>query len=432
MKSSFSHFAYRLIYTLLLLLLIPLIVLRLVWRSRNQPAYRQRLLERFAWIQSPQAPVRVWLHAVSVGETMAARPLIEALLAEYGERTVFVTSTTLTGSDLVQQLFTDRVQHAYFPYDLPGIVSRYLEHLRPGVFVSMETEIWPNLWHACSRRQIPVILANARLSSRSVRRYQKVQGFISGVLNEATLIACRHSQDARHFRALGAAVNRVRVIGDIKADIQPREEEVRQGQVFRQQWGSERQVLVAASTHETEEATLLDIFRQLQTVVPDILLVMVPRHPERFAEVANLIERQGFFCQKRSAGSHFTPEVEVILGDSMGEMMSWYASADVVFIGGSLIPRGGHNPLEPLSFGVPVVSGSQVFNFQNTFSRLVKLQAAFVVEDKRALEKKLADLLTTAEDRHRAGQRGIRLIEENRGATDRLCSLIVNSVDSFS
>ncbi|MEE9304452.1 MAG: lipid IV(A) 3-deoxy-D-manno-octulosonic acid transferase [Thiotrichaceae bacterium] len=410
----------RFIYTLLLGLFIPLIVLRLLWRSHSNPVYRQRIAERFAVIADPETPIKVWIHAVSVGETMAAKPLIEKLLAVYGDRAVMVSSTTPTGSDTVQRLFKNRVVHHYFPYDLPLIVNRYLRILKPDVLVCMETEIWPNLWHSCYQRNIPVILANARLSTRSKRRYQRFHKFVSGVLNNASLIACRNEQDAENFKAIGAQPHTVEVLGDIKSDIQVTDLDKQKARSFKNQWGLTRPVWVAASTHEGEDSLVLDMYTSLKSSINDLLLVIVPRHPERFSEVGKLIQSREFQWQSRSTNEAFSEDVEIVLGDSMGEMMSWYVAADVVFMGGSLVATGGHNPLEPLACGVPVISGPHVFNFKNTFEILEAEEAAFVAEDINELTDSALRLLENENLRRQAGEKGLAVIDKNKGATQRL------------
>ncbi len=419
---------YRLIYTLLLSLLMPLILLRLYWRGRSNPAYRQRIAERFGRVATPATSVQVWIHAVSVGETMAARPLIEKLIAEYGEQAVYVSTTTPTGSDTVRRLFADRVLHGYFPYDLPWLAARYLKRIQPALFISMETEIWPNFWHQCQRNGIPLMLANARLSSRSTRRYRRVCGFISSVLNQATLIACRNAQDKQHFLSLGVQAEKVKVVGDIKLDIQLQQADKEQGKQWRAQWGTNRPVLVAASTHQGEDTMLLDAFATLQKSIPDLLIILVPRHPERFAEVSQLIDNYGYKQQKRSAQQPFAATTEVILGDSMGEMMSWYHSADVVFVGGSLVNTGGHNPLEPLACQVPVVSGPHTFNFATLFAQLQQADAIRIAQNQDELVQQLDELLKNKQLQHEITSKGMQIIQQNKGATERIMQFVIEVI----
>ena len=408
---------------------MPLILLRLLWRSLSNEAYRKRIPERFGFIShkaSDAVPaIKIWVHAVSVGETMAAKPLIDKLIKIYGDQAILVTTTTPTGSDTVQRLFGKKVLHHYYPYDLPFIVDQYLKRIKPDVFVSMETEIWPNLWHSCRKMKIPVVLANARLSSRSTRRYQKVQTFISNVLKNASLIACRNQQDADNFNSIGAETKSVKVLGDIKSDSHVSDTDIQKGRDFKQQWGSSRLVLVAASTHEGEDSLILDLYDSLKTAI-DLLLVIAPRHPERFIEVGNLIKKRGFTMQKRSTNKPFSKQTEVVLGDSMGEMMVWFSAADLVFMGGSLVPTGGHNPLEPLACGKAVISGSHVFNFDETYKLLVEQEAAYLAKDIDELTHITNKLLTDVKLRTQIGENGLASISQNRGATDRLVQAIVS------
>lgn len=424
MQSSFSHLVYRFFYHFLLALLMPVILLRLLWRSRANPAYRKRISERFGFVPRPDSPVAVWVHCVSVGETMAAKPLILALIDTFGERAVLVTTTTPTGSDTVRQLFADRVLHTYFPYDLSWIVRRYLRRIQPRVFISMETEIWPNFWQQCSRLGVPVMLVNARLSARATRRYGKIRGFITPVLNQAAVIACRNTQDQEHFLSLGVEADRVQVVGDLKSDIQVSASDVHSARELSQQWGASRLVFVAASTHKGEDEIILEVFAALRQMQPDLLLILVPRHPERFTEVGRLIRTTSYKTANRCSGEPFTTDTDIILGDTMGEMMIWYSCADVVFIGGSLVARGGHNPLEPLACGAAVVSGLHVFNFSVLYERLLKAEAVCMVADADGLQAQVGELLCNFELRQRIIAQGRRVLQQDIGATERIMALI--------
>ena len=423
----------RHLYTLLLGLFIPFIILRTVWRSRSNPAFLQRMGERFGSLPNPDKPVRVWVHAVSVGETIAAKPLIEQLISVYGDKAVLVTSTTLTGSDTVRRLFNKQVLHHYFPYDLPFIVNRYVNKIKPDIFVCMETEIWPNLWRCCYQQEIPVVLANARLSDRSTQRYLMVKRFVTRVLNNAWLIACRGDDDAENFMSLGVDAHKVHVMGDLKFDIQVSLNDKKKGEGYKQQWGASRRVLVAASTHQGEDDLVLSLFKSLKKTMKDLLLVIVPRHPERFDDVAKQVEQRGFRIQRRSHRQQFSKEVEVVLGDSMGEMMSWYVAADVVFMGGSLVPTGGHNPLEALACGVPVITGLHIFNFKRLFEELEQKGAAFKARNTTELTDIAQHLLTDKQAGKEAGLAGLALLEKDKGATQKLLRVITSlSNDNFT
>jgi 3-deoxy-D-manno-octulosonic-acid transferase len=430
----------RLLYTALMYVLSPLFVLRLLWRSRANPAYRQRMAERFGFVfkrraytvTTPEmrfylrAPRCIWLHTVSVGETIAARPLVEHLLKEYPNYLFWMTTTTPTGADTVKRLFGDykhehfgqRVKHSYLPYDLPDALGRFLERIDPVLLVVMETEIWPNLYAACAQRQIPLMLANARLSERSVRGYARVGTLVQETLASVSLIAARSEQDAWHFQQLGAYAEQVRVCGNIKFDLQIPAGLVEQGQQLRQQWGANRLVWVAASTHQGEDDIILRVFAQLRERLPELLLIIVPRHPERFDAVARLCVETGFASVRRSTGDVVLPETAILVGDSMGEMLLWYACADLACIGGSLVAHGGHNPLEAAAFAIPVVSGTHIHNFADIFPPLCAAGGAVLVQDEATLFAQLHAWLHDAVLRQQAGAAALGFFQQNQGALD--------------
>lgn len=414
---------HRFLYTLLMYLLSPLFVLRLLWRSRANPAYRQRLDERFGCVPATGRPC-IWLHAVSVGETIAARPLIERLLVEYPQHPLLVTTTTPTGSDTVRRLFGGRVLHCYFPYDLPDALARFLTRMQPLLLVVMETEIWPNLYAACAQRNIPLMLANARLSGRSTRGYARLASLVRETLANASLIATRDPQDSQHFQQLGAKPGQVKVCGNIKFDLQVPAAMLEQGRQLRSAWGSQRPVWVVASTHQGEDEIILRVFARLRGQFPELLLVIVPRHPERFEAVATLCVNSGLLTVRRSAGSTFSTDTAIIVGDSMGEMLLWYAAADVAFIGGSLVAHGGHNPLEAAAFGVPVLSGEHVHNFADMFPALCQMGGAVLVRDETGLHARAQQWLQDAVLRQQAGQAAKTFFQQNQGAVDCLIHAI--------
>jgi 3-deoxy-D-manno-octulosonic-acid transferase len=415
----------RFLYSLAFYGLLPVLLLHLLWRGRKNPAYYRRWPERLGFIsvaQNSDLPV-ICLHAVSVGETMAARPLVEQLLVQFPEHRLWITSTTPTGSDTVRRLFGERVLHSYLPYDTPGAVRRFLGRVQPRIMLIMETEIWPNLFAACARQSVPLLLLNARLSKRSVRRYRKVPALVRETLGKVTLIMARTAQDAEHFRALTAAQAPVRVAGDIKFDVLVNEKVSSAGRHLRTQWG-ERPVWCAGSTHEGEEALLLAAHERLRETLPDLLLILVPRHPERFHAVAALCEQQGITLVRRSTADPVQPDTAVLLGDSMGELPLWYAASDVAFIGGSLVPVGGHNPLEALGFAIPVLSGRHVHNFADMYPALLACGAAELVDSGADLSDHLQHWLADDTARQAAGRAGLRLLEQHRGVTAGLVDVI--------
>ena len=415
------------LYTLLLRLLLPLALIRLYWRGIRAPAYRRRVGERLACDGSAAPPADCWIHAVSVGEVQAALPLIRHLLRADPPLRVLVTTTTPTGAERLASLLGTQVVHRYTPFDLPEVVERFLGQVRPRLVVVIETEIWPNMLAGCERQGIPVVLANARLSERSARGYRRLGRLTAETLHRFDLIAAQTPVEGERFAALGADPARIRVTGSIKFDQTPPADAIDRAEVFRRTWGAGRPVWVAASTHEGEESQVLAAHRLIRNQVPDALLVLVPRHPERFDRVAGLIEREGFALVRRSSGSGCDNETEVFLGDSMGELAAFIAAAEAAFIGGSLVPVGGHNLLEAAAAGVPALTGPHVFNFSAITELLVSREAASIVDGPEQMAQVLARWLTDAAERARIGENGRRVVDENRGALARL----LESIDSF-
>ena len=422
----------RLLYTALLYLLTPLVLLRLLWRGLQLRDYWYRWNERFGFVPRAENGVAVWVHAVSVGESLAALPLIRKLVAQHGERRVLVTTMTPTGSARVREALKDSVLHTYVPYDLPGAVSRYLQRMRPRRVVVMETELWPNLFRALRRRGIPLVIANARLSPRSFAGYSRVKGFATQVLADCSEVAAQSELDAGRFRALGAA--RVSVMGNIKFDLDLPRSQLAAGKQLRAALDPSAPVWIAASTHEGEEQAALAAHRQLRQKFANAVLILVPRHPQRFEAAARLVEKSGFACARRSQ-IPFPPvppdaPVEVLFGDSMGEMFMYFAAADVAFVGGSLVPVGGHNVLEPAALGLPVLFGPHMHNFIGARDLLLDAQAATQVADAGALAQALERLLGDAAGRARMGAAGRQAVEANRGALDRLLAIVAATAES--
>ncbi|HEY9547201.1 MAG TPA: lipid IV(A) 3-deoxy-D-manno-octulosonic acid transferase [Solimonas sp.] len=415
----------RILYTFLLYLLTPFVLLRLLWRSRALPAYRQRWGERFGFVVRPAAPIAVWVHAVSVGETLAAVPLIRSLIARHGVGRIWVTTTTPTGSERVQQLFGAEVMHTYAPYDLPDVVARFLASVQPARIVVMETELWPNLLRAAKRRRIPLTIVNARLSPRSFKGYSKVAGFARRTLADAAHVAAQSQADAERFRELGAP--RVSVMGNIKFDQQLPPAQIALGRALRKRLGT-RPVWIAASTHEGEDELLLAAHRELLCRHADAALLLVPRHPQRFDTVARLVEKHRFSLQRRSVlgaldGDIAMIDAQVLLGDSMGELFAYFAAADVAFVGGSLVPIGGHNVLEPAALGLPVLFGPHMHNFVAARDLLLAAQAGIEVSA-ASLSGNLGVLLDDPVRRSTIGAAGFAVVEANRGALQKLLAAI--------
>jgi 3-deoxy-D-manno-octulosonic-acid transferase len=409
----------RRFYTLLLRLLLPLALLRLYWRSLKTPPYRRRVRERLAL--GPAGPAtQIWVHAVSVGEVQAAEPLIRRLIENDPRLSILVTTTTPTGAERLRERLGDSVAHRYTPYDLPGILDRFLDRTTPALLIVMETEIWPNTLAACAKRSVPVILANARLSERSAQGYRRFARLTRETLRRFDLIAAQAEPDARRFIALGADPDRVQVTGSIKFDLRQPASLLDQAEAMRRAWGGQRPVWVAASTHEGEDGPVLAAHQRIRTVLPEALLVLVPRHPERFDRVAEMVTRQGLTLARRSRQEPCTQSTAVFLGDTMGELPVFLAAADAAFIGGSLVPTGGHNLLEAAAAGVPVAIGPHHFNFAAITELLCIEGGAVEIADTEALARLMISWLSDATERARVGENGRRIVEANRGALDRL------------
>lgn len=411
----------RLPYTLLWLLALPFVLLRLLWRARRQPDYLKHVGERFGRYRV-RAPGRViWVHAVSVGETRAAEPLVRALLAQWPEHAVLLTHMTPTGRATSKALFGDeaRVLRVYLPYDLGWLARRFLHHFRPSLGVIMETELWPNLLAACRRLQVPTMLANARLSERSARRYARVPALTSLTLGALDAIGAQTAGDAVRLRALGA--RRVTVTGNIKFDVAPTPAAEARGATFRARIGA-RPVLLAASTREGEEALLLAAFAQ--HAPPDCLLALVPRHPQRFDEVAGAVKAAGLGLQRRSDEAEVAASTRVWLGDSMGEMFSYYLAADVALIGGSWLPFGGQNLIEACAVGTPAIVGPHTFNFAKVAEDAVAAGAALRAPDLDAGVRSALALIVDPARRQAVADAGRAFAAADRGATDRTIELL--------
>jgi len=413
----------RTLYTLLFHLGLPLVALRLWLRARKAPAYRQRIGERFALGLPAMQRGGIWVHAVSVGESIAAAPMIRALLARYPQMPITVTCMTPTGSERIKALFANepRIQHCYLPYDLPWAAARFLDHVQPRLGVIMETELWPNHIHQCAKRGIPVVLANARLSERSARGYGRFAKLTRPMLAEMSLIAVQTQTEAQRFLELGARPECVEVTGSIKFDLSIDPQLLVRAADLREQWqASQRPVWIAASTHAGEDETVLAAHRKLLASHPQALLILVPRHPERFASVHDLCMQQGFVTVRRSAGDAVTPETSVLLGDTMGELLFLYALADDAFVGGSLVPNGGHNLLEPAALAKPVLSGPHLFNFLEIAAMLRNAGALEEVSDAASLAMGVQRLFEQPQLARTMADAGLSVMKANQGALQRL------------
>ncbi len=421
----------RLLYSALYYCLLPLLVLRMLWRSRRTVAYRQRLAERFAlFTPRPELDLpAIWVHAVSVGETLAAAPLIESLLGQYPNHRLVVTTTTPAGSERVRALFGDRVFHVYLPWDLPGCMRRFLHRTRPALLLIMETELWPNMLHYSRAAGCRRILVNARMSERSARGYSRVGGLTKSMLQELDVVACQTPIDGERLLTLGLLQSALVNTGSIKFDLALAAELRCRAVSLRQAIAPQgRPVLVAASTHAGEETLILGAFGIIREALGECLLVLVPRHPERFDDVAELCRREGWQVARRSAGKNPGVDDDILLGDTMGELLLLLGCATVAIIGGSLVPRGGHNPLEAVVWGVPVVVGPHMANFEDISRRLVVAGAMIQLDSPAGLWPCLAELLADPARAQSMGAAGQQVLVENRGASARVMALVADQL----
>jgi 3-deoxy-D-manno-octulosonic-acid transferase len=413
----------RLIYILAWLGLLPVAFLYLLWRARRQPEYRRHWAERLGMIDLPDHRPLIWLHAVSVGETQAAKPLVQALLERHPDHALLLTHATPTGRATGAEIFGDRVMQAYLPYDLPWLVGTFLDRARPRVGIFMETEIWPNLFAACRARQLPIFLVNARLSERSAQGYRKLAPLTRATLACLTGVAAQTGGDADRLASLGA--DKVAVTGNMKFDVQPPPDALDRARLLRELFPN-RFVVLAASTRDGEEPLILAAFSKL--AVPGLLLLIVPRHPQRFDAVAELLRRRGIDFSRRSDRRPVPPETQVFLGDSMGEMAAYYAACDVAFIGGSLLPLGGQNLIEAAAAGRPILIGPHTWNFREVSEQAIAAGAALRVQSGEELAVQVRSLFDRPEMQVQMGEAGRAFAEKHRGATARVMAMLASAL----
>jgi 3-deoxy-D-manno-octulosonic-acid transferase len=423
-------FLPRLIYSVVFYLLTPVILLRLLYRAIKAPAYAGRWLERFGFVTSPESSKKtIWLHAVSVGETLAAVPLIKALQTKYPDHRLLITCMTPTGSERITAAFGVSVDHSYAPYDMPDALARFIQRVQPKMLIIMETELWPNTVAACYKRQIPVILANARLSEKSARGYARVTSLSAPMFAQLTAVAAQHGDDGARFTALGLPAEKLYISGNIKFDLDLNAQIRKSAEALRQQWSgaSQRPILLAASTHRDEDEIILQAFSLIKQSVNNVLLVLVPRHPERFNQVADLCLGAGFNLARRSSND-LVEQADILLGDSMGELMTFFGACDIAFVGGSLVANGGHNMIEPAAWGKPTLSGLSVFNFAEVSRLLAEAGGLSLVEDAEVLAETVIRLIENPEQAQHMGQQAQQVAEANRGALERLLTVIDHSL----
>ncbi len=429
-----SSFLIQKPYTLLIYLTLPLVFMRLWWRGRKNPGYREHLSERLG-ILPFTLQNSIWLHAVSLGESIAAKPLIEKLLATYPDLPMLITHTTPTGRAWIAKNFSPQIQasklyHAYLPYDTPCFIQKFLKRTQPKILILIETELWPNLLYVTHQVGIPSLLANARLSERSFKRYQKAIGITPLMLQSLSHIAAQHHNDAQRFQQLGYPSAQISITGSMKFDMRlPLDLETRRDQL--QALGVKgRPIWIAASTHLGEENMMLEAHHQILKSHSQALLLLVPRHPERFIEVEGLIQNSHLSYQSKSSQAEILPKTQVLLGDTLGELLIYYACSDIAFVGGSLKPIGGHNLLEPAALALPLLTGPHFHNFQAITANLVQQGAAQVITNAQTLAESVIELLDHPSLQTQMGDIARSCFLQNQGATDRHMAIIAALLDS--
>jgi len=413
----------RYLYTVLFYLVLPFLFLRLLLRSRRAPEYRRRWAERLG-ITPFQLEKCIWVHAVSVGETLAAVPLIKALKANYPQIPIVVTNMTPTGAARVKAAFGDAVLQTYIPYDAPDAMARFLSRVNPLVGVVMETELWPNLFAGCKKRKIPMVITNARLSPKSAKGYEAIGTLTREMLTAVHILASQGIADAERFVALGMPKEKVFVTGNLKFDLELPSDLAAKSSVLKTQLGSDRLIWVAASTHPTEEEIVLSAHKKIREKHPRALLILVPRHPDRFDSVRELVQQQGFKIASRSRNEICTPETDVYFGDTMGELLLMYSVCDVAFVAGSFAKIGGHNMLEAAALDKPIVMGPQLYNFAEISEKLLSAQGMVKVQNGDELAETVSRLFADENYRKQTGDHALSVVEANRGALKKQLELI--------
>ena len=408
------------LYTLILHLFVPYVLIRLYYLGTKNPEYWKRWPERFGSTPSTGINRRIiWVHAVSVGEIQASRPLIEFLLSDFHQYQVLITTTTPTGAETASQFFGDSVLHRYFPYDLPVVISRFLKVFNPKLLIILETEIWPNLYQKCRDLDIPIALINARLSKRSLNGYNLLKKLTRQSLECASLIATQSKEDADRFVSLGVSIDKVKVMGNLKFDIKLPQSIFEEAELVRRLF-SNRPVWIAASTHEGEEKIILAALSVILKSIPESLLIIAPRHPHRFQQVIELCEKYGYKTELYSNSHRYESSTQIFILDTLGKLLVYYGVSDIAFVGGSLVSSGGHNMLEPAYLGLPVITGSHLFNFREISEMLIEADALIMIAGNDELAKAVIRLFNDANLRINMGERARQVIKRNQGTIDRI------------
>lgn len=413
----------RVLYTALFYLLLPFVFIRLLWRSRNLPGYRKNWTERLGYV-SHVLEHSIWVHAVSVGETIAAIPLIKAIQKAYPTIPIVVTNMTPTGAERVKAAFGDTVLQSFVPYDIPAFLSRFIKRIKPKILIVMETELWPNLFATCLEHQVPIIVTNARLSEKSARGYARIPFINHDMFKAMHRLAAQTDADAERFVRLGLSREKIVVTGNLKFDLEIADDLFLKSEKLREEIGRDRLIWIAASTHQGEEEIMLQAHRLILEKYPEALLMLVPRHPNRFDEVKSLVLQKKFTMACRSEHAPVDASVQVFMGDSMGELMLFYASTNVALVGGSFVGVGGHNMLEPAALHKPILTGPIVFNFTEISQLLLQAQGMLMVKNAEEIAYEVTRLFSDENLRHRLGENAYNVVASNRGALERQVALV--------
>lgn len=406
----------RLMYHTLTYILLPFLVLFWFAKSLLNKSYLDRLTQRFGFGYPKLNSGSIWIHAVSVGEVQASIPLVNELKQHYPYKEIIITTVTPTGSKQVKNIFKDAVETSYIPFETNFAIKNFFNSIKPSVALIMETEIWPNLYKECGLRGVPLILVSARISEKSLINYKRFLPLFRDTLSHGILIAAQSQIDADRFLALGASKDRTWIMGNIKFDFKLPEEMLTKAKIYRSKIFPRRHIWIAASTHEHEEEIILEAHKNISKKIENLLLILVPRHPERFAKITQILKEDNWIYSKKSDDQDIPESCQVLLIDTIGELLFFYACSDVAFVGGSLLPVGGHNLLEPAAIGLPIITGAHTFNQKEMTDRLTQVDALRIVHNANSLSSDVIFFLTNTEESKNAGQRGKLIVESNKGA----------------
>ena len=412
-------------YIIFTYLMLPLICLHLLYKSLNDNNYLRRINERFGFNGSPLNAGVIWIHAVSYGEVKAASSLVYELIKRYPKKQILLTTYTPTGSALIQELFGDTVRHVYLPYDLNGAVARFFQWANPEISIIIETELWPNFFHYCGKLDVPLVLASACVSNKSIKLYRMLLRLFQEAVSHGIVIGAQTEEEANKFISVGASESRTFVTGNIKFDYTTPDGLVEKATKFKQEFALDKKIWVAGSTHKGEEKIILDAHKRIMEVYPDTLLIIAPRRPERFQSVYNLIDKRGFSCVLRSKEVQISETTQVMLADTMGELPMYYSASSVSFVGGSLLKTGGHNLLEPASLGTPIITGPILFGVEEIANMLQANGALEIINDAEELSKIVCQLLSDSDQRKKMTKAARKVLDKNKGSVQKLLSLIV-------